>query len=184
MCILPTEVSLCHIVNSNTAGILLLRRYQGCGQKQQQPISPTPPPPSPPPPPSSAFTSAWLIRTLWCFFKNPCKDLYSRWGPGRFFLNIYEPLDRGSGVLDCCPRCPLASESASSSLKSTLCLSAAIRHTGNRGFKCPLGSHSLELWQLHCKVVGNLQRENCSVENKPEKWCLSEVWEDTGTYRA
>lgn len=42
------------------------------------------------------------------FVKNPWEDLYSRWGPGRCFLNIYEPLDRGSWVLDCCPRCPLA----------------------------------------------------------------------------
>lgn len=54
-------------------------------------------------PPSSVSSSSSLCSlismshsNIVVFFKNPWEDFYSRWGPGRCFLNIYEPLDRGS----------------------------------------------------------------------------------------
>lgn len=145
--------SLFGIVKSNTAGILLLSRYQVCRQKQQQTISPLPLSPPTLQPASSAGSSAWLIPTRWCvcvcvllllfFFKNPWEDLYSRWGPGRFFLNIYEPLDRGRAVLDCCPRCPLSvrEQTPASNPHNASSPPPALRHTGDRGFKRPLGCH-------------------------------------------
>lgn len=54
---------------------------------------------------SSALSSAGVIRHIVLFFQNPWEDLYSRWDLGRCVLNIYEPLDRGSWLLECCPLC-------------------------------------------------------------------------------
>lgn len=65
-------------------------------------------PPPPPPPISSHRHESFEHCRFFVFFLNPWEDLYSRWGPGHCFLNINEPLDRGSRVRDCCPRCPLA----------------------------------------------------------------------------
>lgn len=104
--ILSTELSV-SVLNSNTGGNEVWHFIAGKIPRLQTKTTTAHLSP-PPPPPSSALSSAWVIRTLWRFFKNPWEDLYSRWGPGRCFLNIYEPLDRGSRVRDCCPRCPLA----------------------------------------------------------------------------
>lgn len=149
----PNSTLVCvTVLNSNTidneAQHFIAGRIPqpGCRQKQQQqhPIHFS----SPPPPPRSALSSAWVIRTLWCLSKNLWEDLYSRWGLGCCFLNIYEPLDRGSCVLDCRPRCPLAEKASSSGLKSTLGLTPAIWLSGNRGFKRPLDRNSQELQPL------------------------------------
>ncbi len=104
------QSSLCHSVISNTSGNEAQHFIAGKIPRLQTKTTTTahlfPPPPPPPP---SALSSAWVIQNIVVFFfKNPWEDLYSRWGLGRCFLNIYEPLDRGSWVLDCCPRCPLA----------------------------------------------------------------------------
>lgn len=133
-------------------------RYQGCRRKQQQqPISLHVLLLSSSSSPFCPLHQHESFEHCGVFFKNPREDLYSRWGLGRCFLNIYETLDRGSWVLHCCPRCPLAaSVRAPAPNPHYVSLSASHMHTGDRSFKHPLGSHSQELWQLHCKVVTNL----------------------------
>ncbi len=57
---------------------------------------------------SSHQHESFQHRCFFFFSKIPEKTFTRDGARGRCFLNIYEPLDRGSWVLHCCPRCPLA----------------------------------------------------------------------------
>lgn len=74
--------------------------------------------------------------------KIPEKTFTRAGGPGRGVWNIYEPPDRGSWILDCCPCCHLAARAGA----------AASEPSRDRGFKRPLGSPrdgEAALWSGH-----------------------------------
>lgn len=95
------------------------------------------------PPSLPSLVRPLFSRRLFLFpSKIPEKTFTWAGGPGRGVWNIYEPPDRGSWILDCCPCCHLAARAEA----------AASEPSRDRGFKRPLGSPrdgEAALWSGH-----------------------------------